>query len=47
MDDLLRQETGLPVYLADEPLTSAALGTGKCVEDFDAFTRLVPSDARG
>jgi len=47
MDDRLRQETGLPVYLADDPLTSVALGTGKCVEDFDAFTRLVPSDARG
>ncbi|MGN6793782.1 MAG: rod shape-determining protein [Streptosporangiaceae bacterium] len=47
MDDRLREETGLPVYLADDPLTSVALGTGKCVEDFETFSRLLPSDARG
>ena len=47
MDDRLREETGLPVYLADEPLTSFALGTGKCVEDFETFSRLLPSETRG
>ena len=47
MGDRLREETGLPVYLADDPLTSVALGTGMCVEDFDAFSQLVPSDGRG
>ncbi len=47
MDDRLREETGLPVYLADEPLTSVALGTGKCVENFETFSQLLPSEARG
>jgi len=47
MGDRLREETGLPVYVADDPMSSVALGTGKCVEDFDAFSQLVPSDARG
>jgi rod shape-determining protein MreB len=46
MDDRLREETGLPVYLADEPLTSVALGTGKCVEDFETFSQLLPSETR-
>jgi rod shape-determining protein MreB len=37
MDDRLREETGLPVHLADNPLESIALGTGKCVEDFESL----------
>jgi|SRR5215472_12122047 len=46
MDDRLREETGLPVHLADNPLESVALGTGKCVEDFDALGQILLSEAR-
>jgi rod shape-determining protein MreB len=46
LDDRLRDETGLPVHLADDPLQSVALGTGKCVEDFDALGQILLADAR-
>jgi len=46
MDDRLREETGLPIHLADSPLESVALGTGKCVEDFDSLGQILLSEAR-
>jgi len=46
MDDRLREETGLAVHLADNPLESVALGTGKCVEDFEALGQILLSEAR-
>ena len=46
MDDRLREETGLPVHLADNPLESVALGTGKCVEDFEALGQVLLSETR-
>jgi rod shape-determining protein MreB and related proteins len=46
MDDRLREETGLPVHLADNPLESVALGTGKCVEDFEALGQILRSETR-
>jgi rod shape-determining protein MreB and related proteins len=46
MDDRLRDETGLPVHLADNPLESVALGTGMCVENFETFGQILLSDAR-
>ncbi|OWK32663.1 rod shape-determining protein [Sphingomonas mucosissima] len=33
LDEVLRDETGLPVTVADEPLTCVALGTGRALED--------------
>jgi len=33
MDILLREETGLPVMLAEDPLTAVALGTGRCLDE--------------
>jgi rod shape-determining protein MreB len=46
MDDRLREETGLPVHMADNPLESVALGTGMCVEDFEALGQILLSDPR-
>jgi len=47
LDERLREETGMPVHLADNPLESVVLGTGKCVEDFDALQQvLVPQTRR-
>jgi rod shape-determining protein MreB len=34
LDERLRHETGLPVYLVDQPLHSVALGAGQCLEEF-------------
>lgn len=33
LDDVLREETGLPVTVADDPLTCVAIGTGRALED--------------
>ena len=46
IDDRLREETGLPVHLADNPLESVVMGTGQCVDDFETFGQILLSDAR-
>src|SRR5712692_5277817 len=46
IDDRLREETGLPVHLADNPLESVVVGTGQCVDDFETFGQILLSDAR-
>lgn len=33
LDDFLREETGLPVTVAEDPLSCVALGTGRAMED--------------
>ena len=33
LDEVLRDETGLPVTVADDPLTCVALGTGRAMEE--------------
>ena len=33
LDVLLREETGLPVTLADDPLTAVAMGAGKALDE--------------
>ena len=40
MDDLLRQEVGLPIFLADDPLTSVATGTGKVLDEIDLLATI-------
>ncbi len=46
LDERLREETGMPIHLAGNPLESVALGTGKCVEDFDALQQVLVPDRR-
>ena len=33
LDILLRETTGLPVMVAEDPLTAVVLGTGQCLEE--------------
>src|SRR6201989_40954 len=35
LDERLRHETGMPVHVAEDPLSSVAKGAGKCVEEFE------------
>jgi rod shape-determining protein MreB len=35
LDLLLREVTGLPVMLAEDPLTAVVLGTGRCLDELD------------
>jgi rod shape-determining protein MreB len=46
LDERLREETGMPIHMADNPLDSVVLGTGKCVEDFDALRQVLVPDTR-
>jgi rod shape-determining protein MreB and related proteins len=46
LDQRLRQETGIPVHVADHPLDSVALGSGKCVNDFETLRQVLVPDAR-
>src|SRR3990172_362947 len=40
LDKLVSEETGLPVHIADDPLTAIALGTGRYLSDFNLLKRL-------
>ena len=46
LDERLREETGMAIHLADNPLESVVLGTGKCVEDFDALQQVLVPERR-
>jgi len=41
LDKLISEETGLPVHVADDPLTAVALGTGRYLNDINLLKRLV------
>jgi len=41
LDKLIAEETGLPVHLADDPLTAVVLGTGKVLSELRYLKRLV------
>ena len=40
LDRRMREETGLPVQLAEDPLSSVVLGAGKMLSDFDLLRRI-------
>ncbi|MEU1026869.1 rod shape-determining protein, partial [Streptomyces sp. NPDC005904] len=41
LDLRIASNTGIPVFVAETPLDSVALGCGKCVEDFDGLERVM------
>jgi rod shape-determining protein MreB len=41
LDIVLRHATGLPVTLADEPLSCVALGTGRCLEEMKTLKNVL------
>ena len=41
LDKLLSTETGMPVYIADEPLDCVVRGTGKTLEDIERLGRVL------
>lgn len=40
LDVLLREETGLPVFHAEDPLTCVAVGTGKVLDEIDLLSSI-------
>ncbi|MGL5695156.1 MAG: rod shape-determining protein [Peptostreptococcaceae bacterium] len=46
LDKLVKQETGMPVRIAEDPLDCVALGTGKSVEDQEIFEKVLMMNTR-
>ena len=46
LDERLRHETGMPIVIAENPLECVALGSGKCVEEFEALQQVLIAEAR-
>jgi rod shape-determining protein MreB len=41
LDKLLREETGLPIIIADDPLSSVVLGSGKTLDNIDILKEIM------
>ena len=41
IDKLISKETGLPVQIADDPLSCVAVGTGKALEQEELFSTML------
>ena len=41
LDERIKVETGVPVHIADDPLTAVARGTGKVLENIDYYKKLM------
>ena len=41
IDKLITKETGLPVVIAEDPLSCVALGTGKALDQEETFSSLL------
>lgn len=44
LDKLVSQETGMPVYIAENPLDCVALGTGMVLDNLDKFGEVLSKD---
>ena len=47
MDERLKHETGMPIHVAENPLSCVAIGSGKCLEEFEVLKRVLISSNRG
>jgi rod shape-determining protein MreB len=46
LDERLKHETGMPIHIADNPLSCVAIGSGKCLEEFEVLKRVLVSSNR-
>ncbi|MCK5160070.1 MAG: rod shape-determining protein, partial [Candidatus Aureabacteria bacterium] len=47
IDKLLAEETGLPIHVADDPLSAVALGTGKVLDEIKILEKIGVRRRRG
>ena len=47
LDHRLHSETGMPIIVAPNPLYSVVIGSGQCLEEFDALKQVLMSSQRG
>ena len=43
LDLLLREETGLPIMLAEDPFTAVVMGCGRCLDEIDLLKDVTDS----
>jgi len=43
LDKLLREETGLPIIVAESPLTAVVIGSGRALEELDLLREIAVS----
>ena len=43
LDARLSAETGMPIIIANNPLLSVAIGSGQCLEEFEALKQVLIS----
>jgi rod shape-determining protein MreB len=41
LDKLLEEETGLPIHLTDDPMSTVAVGSGKCLDSLEILKQVV------
>jgi rod shape-determining protein MreB len=47
LDARIQSETGMPIVVARDPLNCVAIGSGQCLEEFEALKRvLITSSTR-
>jgi rod shape-determining protein MreB len=46
LDERLRQETGMPVHIAEQPLNCVAIGAGRCLDEFDSLKKVLVASRR-
>lgn len=46
LDERLKHETGMPIHITDNPLACVAIGSGKCLEEFEALKRVLIASSR-
>jgi len=46
LDQRLKHETGMPIHVAENPLSCVAIGSGKCLEEFEVLKRVLISSSR-
>jgi rod shape-determining protein MreB and related proteins len=46
LDQLLGAETGMPVIIAEDPLSSVVLGAGKALEEIDTLKKVLVAGKR-
>ncbi len=44
LDERISHETGMPVHVAQDPLSAVVLGSGKCVEEFEALQQVLVAE---
>lgn len=46
LDERLKHETGMPVHVTENPLSCVVLGSGKCLEEFEALKPMLIASSR-